>query len=411
MSAPLKVLQVSNSNVFGGAEEHVRSLVKYLSREGIEVLVAVPLEGEFAAVLECEGIECLDNEIRGKLDVVSWLRLAHIIRRRGVDVVHTHNRLEDLAGALAARWTGRPVVTTIHDKINMTQDGQRVRNFAAKFYCRMLRGWFDRLITVSEATRADCIEEAGVSPDRIVHVVNGMDLERLDFQLDVEAKRRDLGLPSDAVVFGLVARVRGRDIGKKGHRYFIEAAGRMSAPKTSGPKMSAPKTPGPKMSAPKRSGEKRAAFVIVGEDEEARRFLLEIAREAGVASRMTFLGYRHDILEVMSCFDVVVLPSLFEGLPRTLMEGMAMGKPAVGARVDGIAELVTDEETGLLVEPRDAVALASAMQRLLDDEARKRMGEAAARRIRSNFDAATMARRTAEIYQEIVENRSLRKGQ
>jgi len=374
-----RVLQVSTARVFGGNEEHIRTLVKYLDRDRLDVFAAAPKDGEFAPILAEQGVEVFDFHVAGKFDFGAKRNLVSIVKDNGIDIVHSHNRREDLIGALAARKCGCRAVTTIHDRINMTQDGVRTRGLSSKFYNYILRHWFDRLITVSEATRRDCIEEAGVDPERITHVVNGMDLTRLDIDVNAEAKRRELGIEAEHLVAGMVARVRGTNIGKKGHQYFLEAAAEVGR-----------KLP-------------EARFVIVGEDDEARSFLEGMAEKLGVRPQVVFLGYRGDIIEVMTTFDVAVLPSLFEGLPRTLMEGMALGKPAVGTRVDGIMELVVDGETGILVDARDSGGLAAAMHELLSSpERRATMGAAASARIREVFDGRIMARETGAIYGQLM---------
>ncbi|NOZ19655.1 MAG: glycosyltransferase family 4 protein [Planctomycetes bacterium] len=375
----IRILQVSSARVYGGNEEHIRTLVKYLDRDVFDVFAAAPKDGEFAPILEKEGVQVFDFHVTGKFDFSAKRNLRSIIGENTIDIIHAHNRREDLVAALAARKCGGIAVTTIHDRINMKQDGTRAHGPATWVYNYLLRHHFHKLITVSEATRDDAIAVAGVAPDKIVHVVNGMDLERLDASLHLDDKRAELGLATEHAVSGMVARVRGTNIGKKGHRYFIEAAAIVARDLPN------------------------ARFVIVGEDDEARELLSGMAEKLGVRSEVIFLGYRTDILEVMSTFDVVVLPSLFEGLPRTLMEGMALGKPAVGTRVDGIMELIVDGETGILVDPEDSRGLAIAMGEVLSSpDKREEMGAAAAERIRRVFDGRIMARETGEIYRALA---------
>jgi glycosyltransferase involved in cell wall biosynthesis len=374
------VLHVSNALVYGGNEEHIRALVKYLPRDRVRVVAALPPGGAFREVLEAEGVTCVESRIRSKFDVKAARRLAQIAKDHAIRIIHTHNRQEDLMGALASRFLpGTDAVTTIHDRINTNQNGERERNPSTMIYNHILRSWMKRIITVSEATRRDVIAEAGLDPRKVTHVTNGMDLARLEPPADRKRSRTALGLaPADKVV-GLVARVRGLNIAKKGHRYLIEAAPRV---------------------VEHIAG---VRFVIVGEDEAARAHLRGLARERGVEERFVFLGLRTDILEVMSAFDVIVLPSLFEGLPRTLMEGMALGLPAVGTRVDGTAELIEEGQSGLLVPARDPAALAEAVVRVLTEpELARRLGAAASRRIRTHYDARAMAEKTARVYDEIV---------
>ncbi len=386
MPRRLNVLHVSSARVYGGNEEHIRTLVKYLDRGACNVFVAAPADGEFARVLEREGVEVVPIEIAGGRRMLAAAKaLARICREREIDVLHSHNRREDFVAALAGRRAKTPIrISTIHDRINMTQAGERAAGLSCKVYNWTLRRGFDALIAVSQATRDDVIEQAGTHPDTTHHVVNGMDLARLDAAEAGPDLRSELGLASDDLVCGMVARVRGTKIDKKGHRYLIDAIPSVVA------------------RAP------NAKFVVVGADDEAAEFVRSLAAEAGAADALHVLGYRTDVLDVMRTFDVAVLPSLFEGLPRTLMEAMALGKPAVGTSVDGIAELVVHDECGLLVPPRNAAALADALARVLSDDAlRTRMGQAARERIATKFDGRAMAAHTLAIYQQLAEAKGL----
>lgn len=380
MSQLLNVLHVSSARVFGGNEEHIRTLVKYLDRGKFDLAVALPGDGDFARVLERECVPVEHVDIGPKRLWRSAKELARICRQRQAHILHSHNRREDFVAALAGWLAGVPVrVTTIHDRINMSQQGERARTLSCRAYNWILRHGFDARIAVSMATRDDVIAEARTDPESTFHVVNGMDLERLQQVGDGLVKRSELGIAPSDLVCGMVARVRGRHIDKKGHRYLFEAIPQVVA-----------RVP-------------HARFLVVGADEVAAAYLRELASAYGCDRHLDILGYRTDVLDVMQTFDVAVLPSLFEGLPRTLMEAMALGKPAVGSCVDGIAELIVDEQCGLLVPPRDVETLSQALIRLLSDaELRLRMGQAAEQRIAAEFDGRVMAERTAAIYERLA---------
>jgi len=385
MSRRLNVLHVSSARVYGGNEEHIRTLVRYLDRDACNVLVALPTDGEFASVLKREDVPIVHVRIEPEHLLRSAGALARICREHEIDVVHSHNRREDFVTAVAGWRAKTPIrISTIHDRINMTQEGERSTGISCSIYNWTLRRGFDALLAVSKATRDDVVDQAGTDPARTHHVINGMDLARLD-SVDAGPDLRDeLGLAADDLVCGMVARVRGTKIDKKGHRYLIEAI------------------PAVVSRVP------NAKFVIAGADDEAAEFLRCMAVEHGAADHVNILGYRTDVLDVMRTFDVTVLPSLFEGLPRTLMEAMALGKPAVGTSIDGIAELIVHDECGLLVPPRDAAALADALCRVLGDaDLRARMGAAARERIATQFDGRTMAERTLAIYQQIAQAKGL----
>ena len=143
-----------------------------------------------------------------------------------------------------------------------------------------------------------------------------------------------------------------------------------------------------------------AAFTLVGADPAAEA---EVDRLAGrglfLVDTWKVIHFVEDARPLMKGCDIVVCPSRFEGLPRSLMEAMGLGCAVIGTAVDGIAEIIEHEVSGLLVPPRDPVALASAMERLAGDPAlRARLGEAAASRVRERYGAALMARQHEEAY-------------
>jgi len=374
----INVLQVSSSRVFGGAEEHVRTLVKYLDREAFDIAAAVP-PGRLAEALISEGARFNAFRIHGKYDIKAVFDLSKVIKDGAIDIVHSHDRRADLIGALAARLAGVRAVTTVHDRINMDQSGRRTTGVSSRMYCMILRRAFAKIITVSAATREDVIDQVGCKAEDVVHIVNGMDLERLNFRPDKEKIAEEIGIEKDKKIVGFVARLRGENFGKKGITYFMEAA-----------------------SSIVREFE-GVRFVVVGLEEESERKLKELARLKGVAKYFDFIRYRRSVLDIMSLFSVIVLPSLFEGLPRSLMEGMALGIPAVATGIDGVKELIEDDKSGLLIKPADSEELAAAILRILHDEnLAGRLSKAGRLRIAEHFNGRVMAKETGELYKGLM---------
>jgi glycosyltransferase involved in cell wall biosynthesis len=148
-------------------------------------------------------------------------------------------------------------------------------------------------------------------------------------------------------------------------------------------------------------------FVIAGEG--SRRAPLEARAQAlGVHDRLVFLGYRQDVPDLLACCTVFVLPSLFEGLPLAVLEAMGAGRPVVATRIGGTDEIITDGYTGLLVPPRDSVALARAIRRVLSDtDLARRLGKAGQRRALYEFSAERMAAQVTHIYDELLHSHEM----
>jgi glycosyltransferase involved in cell wall biosynthesis len=129
--------------------------------------------------------------------------------------------------------------------------------------------------------------------------------------------------------------------------------------------------------------------------------------DLNVQEHVHFLGYRHDILSVIRDSDIVLLPSHSEGMPRSLMEGMALAKPVIATRVGGIPELVRDGTDGILVNPGDIEALVKALNVLSDLDVRKQMGNSGQQRIRQSFSVSRQAKEFLSTMDALVERRRL----
>jgi glycosyltransferase involved in cell wall biosynthesis len=215
----------------------------------------------------------------------------------------------------------------------------------------------------------------GIGRERQWHVVPvGIDLEGLlGARVARQAARAQLGLPAEGPIVGCV----GRLVPVKDHDTFFEAARRVlqARPDTT--------------------------FVLAG-DGESRDRLQRVATDM-LGDRVRFLGWVHDLPTLYAAFDVVALTSKLEGTPVALIEAAAAGKPVVATNVGGVSEVVRDGNTGLLVPPRDAVAVAANVLTLLDDpQGAARMGEEGARWVRDRFSDRRMADDLTELYDSLL---------
>jgi glycosyltransferase involved in cell wall biosynthesis len=325
-----------------------------------------PSDGSFAARAREESFAVHYADVGRTYRLDGVVRLARLLRRERVDVLHTHTLAAANALArIAGRFAHVPVVSHLHIA-NHFRPATRallagLDNTTARFAAA--------LVAVSEDTRR--AYEAQGYPRRIRVVYNGVTAA----PVDTNGLREELSIPADAP---LVAEV-GRLCDVKGQRELIDAVAQLP----------------------------EARVVLVGADLEQggayERALRQRAEELGVADRVVFAGYRDDAARVVAAADVFALPSWTEGLPLVVLEAMALGRPVVATPVGGTPELVADGETGLLVPPRDVEALAAALKRVLDDEGlRRRLGEAGRRRVAERFSADAMTRGVFAVYDEVT---------
>ena len=186
--------------------------------------------------------------------------------------------------------------------------------------------------------------------------------------------RREFDLPRDALVVGNVAAL----VAHKGQRHLVEAAALV------------------------RRRVPRARFVIAGAGELEADLRRQIAA-SDLQGHVLLAGFRDDIIPLHKGFDIFVMSSITEGLGTSALDAMACGKPLVASRAGGLAEVVAHGETGLLVPPGDAPALAAAIAELLEDEAlRRRCGTAGLDRVRQLFAVERMVDETLQVYRELA---------
>lgn len=364
----MNVLQlISSKHGFYGAERLVVLLSAELRQMGIRPIVGVFRDDSTAAGLDVldrartAGLETAEIRCQGRLDRAAVGQLRALLEQRQIDVLHSHGPKPNLYGRLAARGTEASLVATCH-----TWHITSAKEWLVSAVDRAVLRGFDSVVLVSEHLRRK-VRRAGIPDDRIWTIDNGVDC-RTGGSSDGDL-REDLGC-GENLVAGVVARLAP----EKGLDYLVDAAAILVR-----------EFP-------------RAVFLVVGDGPE-RKALERRARASGVLPQFRFLGNRTDTSRVYATFDVFVLPSLSEGMPMTVLEAMVAGKAIVATRVGSVSRVIADGQTGLLVPPRNASALADRLGSLLRDRSsRARLGAAARAAATREYSAARMAGRYAEVY-------------
>jgi glycosyltransferase involved in cell wall biosynthesis len=367
----LRLLFVLTSPVRGGVEEVVLALLQRLDPGEFRLALAAPrpLLDAFAGDLRGVRVAAEAVAVENPLDRRGVQALSRFIGRFGADVVNPHLFRATAVAAPLARLRGARVVETYHGREGWRRGGLRGSFLPDRTIARLVH----RVIAVSEAARTFLVRGKGYPAGKIVVVPNGRDLSVFRPGVTREAARKELGLDRAVPVVGVVGRLEGQ----KGHRYLLQAW-------------------------PSVVAEFPDARLLVVGDGTLREALETQARVGGVAASLIFTGFRPDVPRLLDAADVVVLPSLYEGMPLTAIEASAMARPIVATAVDGTPEVVRDGHTGRLVPPADPPALAGALRDLLrDPETARRMGQAGRDWVLNRFDLDRQVAATAHVYRSL----------
>ncbi|MEM9495574.1 MAG: glycosyltransferase family 4 protein [Pseudomonadota bacterium] len=394
-SGPI-VLQVVPKLDAGGAERTTLEMTRAIVAAGGKAFVASH-GGRLAADIEAAGGRNVQMPVHSKAPLQWWLnagRLADLIRREKIDIVHARSRAPAWSALWAARRTGAAFVTTYHG-------AYRAKNALKRFYnSSMIRG--DKVIANSRFTAASIRAQYDLPEDRLVVIPRGADLQEFNPARVNEARVARLvenwGLKpgNRSTGAGLRVLLPARISEWKGHRVAIEAVSLLRrATKPGG--------------ASGLGGD--LTLVFAGGAHGAGDFLTVLrafVEQSGVLDMVHFVGDCADMPAAYRWSDVVLAPSTRpEAFGRVAVEAGAMGKPVIAADHGGAAETVIDGETGFLTAPGDAGALADAILAVhaLDEGGRARIGEQARARVASLYSTRAMCDATLRVYEGLMTHR------
>jgi len=371
-----RVMHVTTGLSYGGAETQLKNLALRLKQRkwSLSVVSMLP-PGAYVDELEAAGICVYDLRMRRKVpDPRAVLRLASIVRRERPLVVHAHMIHANLLARITRLFASIPVlICTAHNII----EGGRARELAY----RLTDPLADLTTQVSEVGKQRYIQVGAVPPHKIVYIPNGIDTSRFQPNPMVrQAVREQLGCAPDAFVWLTVGRLEP----VKNHLGLLSAFREVAAVHPN------------------------ARLLIAGQGSLQAATEQRIV-ELGLAGRVRLLGLRRDIPDLLNAADAFVLPSLWEGMPLTLLEASATALPIVATDVGGNSEVVLDGKTGYLVPPQEAKALTQAMLRvmLLSANDRIAMGQAGRAHVVQNFDLERVVDRWESLYRELLQRKGI----
>jgi len=374
-----KIATIITRLEFGGAQLHAIQLCRAFAREGYENIlisgVRDYLDEEADRLPHTTHINVLSmvREINPIKDLIALVKIWRILKREKPLAVLTHSSKAGILGRWAAWMAGVPVrIHTVH--------GFGITPLQGKFTRAILLAtekFTSRITTYFLPVGNETLKKGqswGIIRRKNYRVVySGIDLQKFfSVKIDRERKLKELGADPSLPVVGTVACFKPQ----KAPRDFVKMAAEVLR-----------QTP--------------AQFMVVGEGT-LKKEAEELAEKLGIRDKIRFLGWRNDVEEVVATFDVFVLTSLWEGLPRVIPEAMAEGKPVVASAVDGNREAVLDGITGFLVPPGEPGAFAERVVQLLRDrELREKMGKEGRKRAEI-FSVEKMENAYIELLKELI---------
>ena len=366
----MRILHLVTTLDVGGAEMHLLAQVRGQAQRGHQLRVLyLKGKGTLAPDLRDAGAGFV-----GRAGPAGIFRSA-----RWADLVHTHLLKADALGAVVATLAGKRkgLVASKHN------DEQVLKRPLVSIAHGLLGRLPRRTIVLSDHVGRFVTEFGRLRPARIRRVYYGLDPAPFEAAAAMSREQREtlrasFGFRSEHCVFVCVARFAPQ----KAHDVLLRALARVDDPSV--------------------------RLLLVGDDPfgDGRRKAEAVARELALGDRAVFAGIRRDVPQLLAASDAFVMASLWEGLGLVFLEAMAAGLPVVSTRVSAVPEVVVEGETGLLVPPSDADALAAAMRALAADPAlRAKLGAAGRGRVRERFGLDRMVDETLAVYAEVASGR------
>ncbi|MFH1636404.1 MAG: glycosyltransferase [Chloroflexota bacterium] len=340
-----------------GTQKFLRQLVSGLATRGHQQTVLCLNNSWDEPVVRNLRDAGAEVRIIGKLALGSGFGLVYYclwLRNQQFDVAVTFLFVADVLGRTLAKMARIPRIISSLRARNINYAGWQ------RWLLRRTMPWANLVVINSKHVRDFAIQEEGASPDKIQVISNSVDIKKYAISIEVESLRHELGIPANSLVVGGV----GRLTYQKGFDILIQAFALLS--------------------------EIDCYLLIIGEGEEKENLRL-LSQDLKVEDRVILTDFRTDIPEMLHIIDFYVQPSRWEGMPNSLLEAMAAGRPIIASDIDGVRELIDNEAHGWLIPPEDPLTLRNTIQKIManHDDA-QRCAYAAKSRVAREFDGDTM---------------------
>jgi len=373
----IHILFVIEGSDFGGGERVFVQIINSLPTEKYQIYLASCSNKDVYRFIKNDPVHLMPVDFSKRTNFQHFSKLVRIMKQHHIHIVHGQGARVEFYARVAARLTGTAqYVSTIAMPVEGFDIGP-LRKLLYLFFDRISEYFVGHFIVVSETLKRALIEKHGIPTKNITIIYNGIETSHYtsDGAHATGIKvRTELGLNNSTLVVGAI----GRMVWQKGFKYLLPVVKDLL----------------------NHSGDVK--ILMVG-DGPLKEKLQALVCTLGIGDHVIFTGFRSDVREIMCAIDILAIPSLAEGFPMVTLEAMAMAKPIVATRIDGITEQISDGKEGLLVPPKDSIRLAEAIIKLIRDrELAKSLGTSARKKVEAEFSVEKMVAETERVYRSLI---------
>jgi len=367
----INILQFICPTGFYGAERWILALAGHLPKDQVRCDLAVTLENNSIDLELVKNYrqgygETFEIPMSSRFDLGVINKLVSLIKEREIDIIHSHGYKSDILGVIAARKAGIKCIVTPHGFENVKDIKLRLFIWLG---CKAM-GYADRVVPLSPQLMDDS-RRMGVKEKKLVYIQNGVDLSEVDKQRQLKNPLKHMDREKH---IGFI----GQMISRKNIYDILDIFNDLSAK------------------------HEDIRLIFVG-DGDQRTKLETYAKKLESFTKIDFLGFRDDRLELLQSFDLFVMTSTLEGIPRCLMEACAMGVPVAAYNIPGIDQLITHEKTGLLATPGDKKTLALYWEKLLfDNQSATQLADNARQYVQTHYSAQRMSDEYHDLFKHLT---------
>ena len=371
-----RIIHLQVLPILSGVQKSMLDIISRLDPSKYDITVLCQTEGELTRALKQKNIRFitlpeLKRDINPYYDFLAFLKLYKLLKYGKYDLVHTHSSKPGIIGRLAAKAAGIKCIVHTVQGFAFHQHSSKVQVFLVGLLEKLAGMASHKVIFVNSQDRDVASKMKLVPNHKMVTIHNGVDLNQFN---SGKGLKNGNGIKKNGALVGMVARLWEQ----KAPQDYIAAI----------PKV-VDKIPD-------------AKFLVIG-DGPLETELKKMSDKLGVGENVLFLGWRKDIKDLLKIIDVVVLPSLWEGLPVSILEAMALSKPVVATNIKGNNELVVHGETGYLVKPGNPEEISAYVLKLLNDPSlAQKMGRSGHSRVKKKFALNKIVEQTSSLYEKLL---------